>query len=52
MTVALEKMNEITLSSNKKLAAIGPGNRWLRVYETLEKSGLAVIGGRVSAELL
>jgi FAD/FMN-containing dehydrogenase len=48
ITIALEKMNEITLSSDKKLVAVGPGNRWLRVYETLEKDGLAVIGGRVS----
>jgi hypothetical protein len=48
ITVALEKMNEVTLSSDKRIAAIGPGNRWLRVYEELEKEGLAVIGGRVS----
>jgi hypothetical protein len=48
ITIALEKMNEVTLSSDKKIAAIGPGNRWLRVYEELQKEGLAVIGGRVS----
>jgi hypothetical protein len=47
ITIALEKMDTITLSSDKKIAAIGPGNRWLKVYETLEKDGLAVIGGRV-----
>jgi FAD/FMN-containing dehydrogenase len=47
ITITLEKLNEITLSSDKKIAAVGPGNRWLRVYETLEKEGLAVIGGRV-----
>ncbi|KAH8726402.1 FAD binding domain-containing protein [Phaeosphaeriaceae sp. PMI808] len=49
ITIALEKMNDITLSSDKKIATIGPGNRWLRVYETLEKDGLAVIGGRVAS---
>jgi hypothetical protein len=48
ITIALEKLNEVTLSADKKTAAIGPGNRWLRVYETLEQDGLAVIGGRVS----
>lgn len=51
ITIALEKMDEVTLSSDKKIAAIGPGNRWLRVYEILEKVGLAVIGGRVSCAL-
>ncbi|KAF2821615.1 FAD binding domain-containing protein [Ophiobolus disseminans] len=48
ITIALEKLNEVTLSSNKKIAAVGPGNRWIRVYETLEQDGLAVIGGRVA----
>lgn len=48
ITIALEQMNEVTLSSDKKVAAIGPGNRWLAVYEALEHEGLAVIGGRVS----
>lgn len=52
ITIALEKINEITLSSDKKLAAIGPGNRWISVYETLEPQGLAVIGGRVCSDAL
>ncbi|KAH5432499.1 hypothetical protein HBI47_097900 [Parastagonospora nodorum] len=47
ITIALDKMDSIVLSSDKKLAAIGPGNIWLRVYETLEKESLVVIGGRV-----
>jgi hypothetical protein len=41
-------MDEITLSSDKKIASIGPGNVWLKVYKTLEKDGVAVTGGRVS----
>jgi FAD/FMN-containing dehydrogenase len=48
ITTALEGMDEITLSSDKKVADIGPGNRWIKVYETLEQDGLAVIGGRVA----
>jgi len=51
ITIALEKMDSIVVSSDKKLAAIGPGNLWLRVYETLEKVGLVVIGGRVSIRI-
>jgi FAD/FMN-containing dehydrogenase len=51
ITISFEKLDEITLSSDKKIASIGPGNVWLKVYETLEKDGVAVIGGRVS-ELL
>lgn len=49
ITIALEKINEVTLSSDKKTAAIGPGNTWYDVYTRLESQNLAVIGGRVSA---
>jgi FAD/FMN-containing dehydrogenase len=48
ITIALERMDEVTLSSDKKLVAVGPGNRWIKVYETLEHDGLAVIGGRIA----
>jgi hypothetical protein len=48
ITVSLENMNEITLSSNKKTAFIGPGNRWGAVYSKLGEQNLAVIGGRAS----
>jgi hypothetical protein len=41
-------MNEISLSSNKKTAFIGPGIRWGAVYEKLGEHNLAVIGGRAS----
>ncbi|CAO2652281.1 Nn.00g005640.m01.CDS01 [Neocucurbitaria sp. VM-36] len=49
ITVALEKFDEITLSSDKRIASIGPGNRWGNVYKTLEQYGLEVIGGRVAS---
>jgi hypothetical protein len=48
ITVSLENMNEITLSSNKKTAFIGPGNRWGAVYSKLGEQNLVVIGGRAS----
>ncbi|OAL43971.1 FAD binding domain-containing protein [Pyrenochaeta sp. DS3sAY3a] len=49
ITVALEKLNSISLSSNKKIASIGAGNRWGNVYKTLENDGVAVIGGRIAS---
>ena len=48
ITIALEKLNQVTLSADKKTAAVGPGNTWYDVYTKLEGQGLAVIGGRVS----
>jgi FAD/FMN-containing dehydrogenase len=48
ITVSLEKMNEISLSQDKKIASIGPGNRWGAVYKKLAEYGLVVIGGRAS----
>jgi hypothetical protein len=48
ITIAMERMDGITLTEDKKLAAIGPGNKWLKVYQTLEKEGVQVTGGRVS----
>jgi FAD/FMN-containing dehydrogenase len=46
--VALERMNEITISSDKKIATIGPGNRWGAVYTKLAEQDLVVVGGRAS----
>ena len=49
ITIALEKINQVTLSPDKKTAAIGSGNTWYEVYTQLEGQNLTVIGGRVSA---
>jgi len=48
ITVSLERLNEITLSADKKIASIGPGNRWGAVYTKLAEDDLVVIGGRAS----
>lgn len=48
ITIALEQIDDITLSKDKKTVAVGPGNKWFDVYTTLQPAGLAVIGGRVS----
>lgn len=44
----MENFKKVAVSSDKKTADIGPGNRWVDVYTTLEKSGVGVVGGRVS----
>ncbi|EEY16475.1 FAD binding domain-containing protein [Verticillium alfalfae VaMs.102] len=49
ITVSLEKINQVTLSSDKKTVLIGAGNQWSDVYRKLSKSDVAVTGGRVSS---
>jgi hypothetical protein len=49
VTVTFEKMKQITLSEDKKIATIEPGNRWYDIYTNLQDHNLAVVGGRVSA---
>lgn len=44
----LVNMNVRELSADKKTVSVGPGNRWLDVYDFLTPYGLAVVGGRVS----
>ncbi|CAI6336543.1 unnamed protein product [Periconia digitata] len=48
ITVSLENLKQISLSSDKKIAAVGPGNRWIDVYQTLDPDEVTVVGGRVS----
>ncbi|KAI9374302.1 hypothetical protein BJX61DRAFT_540941 [Aspergillus egyptiacus] len=48
MTVLFRDLNEITLSDDKSVVSIGPGNTWGQVYRALEPHGLAVVGGRMS----
>jgi hypothetical protein len=48
ITIALERIDDITVSTDKKSVAVGPGNLWFDVYTTLQPQDIAVIGGRVS----
>jgi len=48
ITISLESLNTIQVSSDKKTVDIGPGNKWGQVYTELAKSDLAVAGGRVA----
>lgn len=42
-------MNCISVSEDRTTVSIGPGCRWLDVYDTLEPFGLTVVGGRVAS---
>ena len=46
--INLAKMNEVTLSADRKTTRVGPGNNWGDVYETLDPLGVSVVGGRES----
>jgi hypothetical protein len=48
ITVSMERFNQVAVSADKKYAKVGAGNRWVDVYSTVEKSGVSVVGGRVS----
>src|SRR5437868_5163907 len=45
--ISLQNLTTLTLSESKDLVSVGPGNRWINVYEFLEPHNLAVVGGRV-----
>jgi hypothetical protein len=47
--IDLSLFNEVTPAEAGKSVAIGAGCKWINVYRTLEKHGLAVAGGRNSA---
>jgi FAD/FMN-containing dehydrogenase len=45
--IDLQKLNQLTVSADKKVTSIGPGKRWGEVYEALDPYGISVIGGRI-----
>lgn len=47
VTISFENLNNISLSDDKTVASIGPGNIWGEVFETLSALDLTVIGGRL-----
>jgi FAD/FMN-containing dehydrogenase len=44
--VNLAKLNEVTLSGDRKTTRVGVGNVWSDVYEVLDPLGVSVVGGR------
>lgn len=51
ITVSMERFNHVAVSNDKQYANVGAGTRWVDVYTTIEKSGVSVVGGRVSCLL-
>lgn len=48
VTIDLGLMNSTTYHVENNTAAVLPGARWLSVYETMDKYGMAVAGGRAA----
>ena len=48
VTIDLINLNQVTVSPDNHTTSVGPGNRWINVYEKLSPLGLTVIGGRVA----
>jgi FAD/FMN-containing dehydrogenase len=46
LLIDLYRLNKVELSADKRTAKVGPGNRWLAVYQTLNGTGVTVLGGR------
>ena len=45
--ISLETFNATSIDVGRGIASVGPGSRWIHVYEYLEPYGLGVLGGRV-----
>jgi hypothetical protein len=45
--ISLERLNVLSLSADKTVVSIGPGNRWGAVYTYLKPFNLATVGGRI-----
>jgi len=46
VTIDMGKMNTVTVNAAKTVASIGPGARWVDVYNSLDPLGVMVTGGR------
>ena len=46
VSISLAKFNHIDIATDPKSVDVGAGNKWQPVYETVEKQGLLVLGGR------
>lgn len=45
--ISSSNLTTLSLSSDKTIVSVGPGNRWRDVYSFLKPSGLTAVGGRV-----
>lgn len=49
VTIDLSRMNQTTYDRNRSTASIGPGSRWVNVYQVLDRLGVSVPGGRAGS---
>jgi FAD/FMN-containing dehydrogenase len=47
ITVSMHKFDQVDVSDDKTAVNVGPGLRWVDVYERLEEHDVGVLGGRV-----
>ena len=47
LLVDLYQLNTLVLSQDRSILAVGPGNRWMDVYQYLNSTGLSAVGARV-----
>ncbi|KAL8664814.1 MAG: hypothetical protein Q9168_007831 [Polycauliona sp. 1 TL-2023] len=45
--IDLQKLNQVTISQDKKVASLGPGGRWGDALAALDPYGVSVMGGRI-----
>ena len=48
VTIDMQSMNQVVVSSDLKKVGIGSGNRWGNIYPTLDNLNVAMVGGRLS----
>lgn len=48
ITIDLRSLNKLSISEDRKVAGLGPGNRWEDVFDYLDEYGVTVVGGRNS----
>ena len=46
ITIDLSLMRNISLNPSRTVVSVGPGNKWIDVYSTLDPKNLSVVGGR------
>ncbi|KAJ7506026.1 hypothetical protein B0H11DRAFT_2219953 [Mycena galericulata] len=46
VTIDLSELDLVTLSSDKTIVHVGPGQRWGPVYDALQPHNLTIVGGR------
>lgn len=49
VTVDLSRLNSVILDSDRNVARVGTGARWIQVYQKLDLLNLTVAGGRVAS---